>query len=294
MSAAIALGVGSLAAGLLNNYLGQSMSKDLMDYQYKLQQQAIDRMNLYNSPVRQMERLREAGLSPNLVYGNGVDGNQSSAASPSIANRNSQVGNPFQDAFTAYMQEKTLEMEQIKNRNEAFESRSRRLNLDARTMGQLLDNHLLSATMKDKVAQAAQRTLNMMAEEDNLRQRTNNLEIQANNLVEEGNLLAARTGLTQEQARTEIVRRKLTNKQLEHEGVKIRFTEKAIEKIAAEIPYIKSGKQLRDLAYKIQDTTYNSTGKSNQWLEEHPNIAIIVGLLEKALGLGGQAANIIP
>lgn len=239
MSAALALGIGSLASGLLNNFLGQSMSKDMMDYQFQLQQQGIDRMNKYNSPVEQMKRLQAAGLNPNLVYGNGVDGNQSSAASPSMANRTSQLENPLQDAFTAYMQEKTLEMEQIKNRNEAFESRSRRLNLDARTMGQLLDNRLLSSTMKDKVAQAAQRTLNMMAEEDNIRQRTNNLEIQANNLVEEGNLLAARTGLTNEQARTEIIRRKLVDKQLEHEGVKIRFTEKAIEKIAAEIPFIK-------------------------------------------------------
>lgn len=294
MSAALALGIGSLASGLLNNFLGQSMSKDMMDYQFQLQQQGIDRMNKYNSPVEQMKRLQAAGLNPNLVYGNGVDGNQSSAASPSMANRTSQLENPLQDAFTAYMQEKTLEMEQIKNRNEAFESRSRRLNLDARTMGQLLDNRLLSSTMKDKVAQAAQRTLNMMAEEDNIRQRTNNLEIQANNLVEEGNLLAARTGLTNEQARTEIIRRKLVDKQLEHEGVKIRFTEKAIEKIAAEIPFIKSGTDLRRLAYKIQSTTYNSTGASNQWLEEHPTIAVIVGLLEKALGLGGQAASIIP
>lgn len=29
--------------------------------------------NLYNSPKAQMERLREAGLNPNLVYGNGAD-----------------------------------------------------------------------------------------------------------------------------------------------------------------------------------------------------------------------------
>ena len=32
-----------------------------------------DRMNKYNSPEQQMQRLREAGLNPNMVYGKGAD-----------------------------------------------------------------------------------------------------------------------------------------------------------------------------------------------------------------------------
>ncbi|UPW41458.1 DNA pilot protein [Dipodfec virus UA23Rod_1340] len=40
--------------------------------------------NEYNSPAAQMERLREAGLNPNLVYGNGANNtNSSNAATPS-------------------------------------------------------------------------------------------------------------------------------------------------------------------------------------------------------------------
>lgn len=36
----------------------------------------IDRQNAYNSPKAQMERYREAGLNPNLVYSQGNPGNQ--------------------------------------------------------------------------------------------------------------------------------------------------------------------------------------------------------------------------
>ena len=36
--------------------------------------------NAYNSPTAQMSRLRQAGLNPNLVYGNGVTGNSSGSA----------------------------------------------------------------------------------------------------------------------------------------------------------------------------------------------------------------------
>lgn len=32
-----------------------------------------DRNNAYNSPMQQMQRLREAGLNPNLIYGKGAD-----------------------------------------------------------------------------------------------------------------------------------------------------------------------------------------------------------------------------
>lgn len=46
--------------------------------------------NEYNSPVEQMKRLRKAGLNPNLVYGNGVDGN----ASGQVRNTEMKSWNP--------------------------------------------------------------------------------------------------------------------------------------------------------------------------------------------------------
>lgn len=35
-------------------------------------EQMVDKQNAYNSPVQQMARYQEAGLNPNLIYGNGV------------------------------------------------------------------------------------------------------------------------------------------------------------------------------------------------------------------------------
>lgn len=82
-------GVGS---GILGNYFAQKdaaqnqrYAKELMQYQYDLQQQGINAQNQYNLPSAQMERLRNAGLNPHLVYGSGsVVGNSSSAASASL------------------------------------------------------------------------------------------------------------------------------------------------------------------------------------------------------------------
>lgn len=75
----LGLGLGAAQSGL--NYAAQTRTnaksiafqKEMWD---KNRQAALDDMetqNLYNSPVQQMQRLREAGLSGNLVYGKGAD-----------------------------------------------------------------------------------------------------------------------------------------------------------------------------------------------------------------------------
>ena len=45
--------------------------KKLLEYQYQKNIEQWNRQNEYNSPSAQMDRLRSAGLNPNLVYGNG-------------------------------------------------------------------------------------------------------------------------------------------------------------------------------------------------------------------------------
>lgn len=47
-------------------------NKELADYQYSQDLEQWNRANQYNSPIAQMERLKAAGLNPNLVYGKGI------------------------------------------------------------------------------------------------------------------------------------------------------------------------------------------------------------------------------
>lgn len=105
---------GALSSGW-NSIIGQSQSKGLMKYQSELNQQAVDVQNRYNSPIAQMERLRQkfraAGLNPNLVYGNGVDGNQSSAPNVGIANRPQNADFAFAEAVSNVFKERQVENE---------------------------------------------------------------------------------------------------------------------------------------------------------------------------------------
>ncbi|WNK13929.1 MAG: DNA pilot protein [Microvirus sp.] len=47
-------------------------NKQMAEYQYSKDVEMWNKGNTYNSPMAQMERLKSAGLNPNLVYGNGA------------------------------------------------------------------------------------------------------------------------------------------------------------------------------------------------------------------------------
>lgn len=75
-------GVGSLFSQHQNKKLLEQTHKynmQLAKYQYDKNMEAWHMQNEYNSPSSQMSRLKQAGLNPNLVYGNGtVTGNTTS------------------------------------------------------------------------------------------------------------------------------------------------------------------------------------------------------------------------
>lgn len=64
---AIAGALGGLASGVLNNYYNKKAQSAQNDVQWQMWQMN----NAYNSPKSVMARLEEAGVNPNLVYGNG-------------------------------------------------------------------------------------------------------------------------------------------------------------------------------------------------------------------------------
>lgn len=84
--------VGSAAIGAVsslgNSFVSNAQSKKLMAKQFHYQKKMWQMENEYNKPLNQMARLQEAGLNPNLVYGNGataLGGSMGSVSQPSAA-----------------------------------------------------------------------------------------------------------------------------------------------------------------------------------------------------------------
>lgn len=76
-------GIGGLAslAGVTLPFLGIKAQANenmrLAQFQAQQNQRYLDQQLEYNSPKAQMARFKEAGLNPNLIYGQGTSGNQS-------------------------------------------------------------------------------------------------------------------------------------------------------------------------------------------------------------------------
>lgn len=81
-------GVGSLFGNMMGSKNAlkavretNQANRDLAEYAYQQDLAQWNRQNEYNTPTAQMERLKEAGLNPNLMYGQGNTGNASSSPS---------------------------------------------------------------------------------------------------------------------------------------------------------------------------------------------------------------------
>lgn len=125
--------------------------------------------NAYNSPTKQMERLKEAGLNPHLVYGNGATAEGGAVRSTDVKGWNPDVPQVDLSAVSS-----------------GFSEYYRIQNQKAQT-----DNLAVQKTLMEQQAiHEAQKTLNTMAQTDKTKSETQTLEA-----MRETNLEAMRTSI---------------------------------------------------------------------------------------------------
>lgn len=97
--ALIAAGI-TAAGSLAGGFFGASAQQKAVDKQNAFNLDMWNRMNAYNTPSAQKQRLIDAGLNPNLMLNNGSAGN----ASSSVASDAPQVGSTIQQGFQSAAQ----------------------------------------------------------------------------------------------------------------------------------------------------------------------------------------------
>lgn len=168
--ALVAAGVAAASAGA-QTYAQGKMNKKTREFSEKMynkqRQDAItdfDKTNQYNSPAQQMQRLREAGLNPHLIYGSG--GATSNAAPirgadfPTPEQRTPNVGAILTDPVNAYIetqrftgQQKLLDAQILKT---LAETDTKNFTLEqnkllAKTQGKLLEAILQGKQIENTV-----------------------------------------------------------------------------------------------------------------------------------------------
>lgn len=181
--------IGTGVQALYNTFVGQQQSKDLMEYQYQLNQKAIRQQNQYNSPIAQMQRLREAGLNPNLVYGNGVEGNQSSAPNVGLSNRNPQLDNGLLDTTNAIFKQKQIDNETVLTSASEQKTLADKALSEARYLNEMFDLHKKGLILDTELEKAKADLAHTQQSIEESRQRVNESTQRVSNLQSQANLL---------------------------------------------------------------------------------------------------------
>jgi len=146
--------VGGLAEGIFNIFSQGRQNRKNRQFQLQM----WNRQNAYNHPVKQMERLREANLSPHLVYGGG-------AATHTATNANT----PNQQAPQANVDilGRIIQAQQLQNlgkQEQLLEKQTEKTikeaqNISARTTGQKIGNALSAGTLGSNVSYAKSKAI---------------------------------------------------------------------------------------------------------------------------------------
>lgn len=74
--------VAAAGASLLGSALGYAGQAQTNEWNYRMFKEQLE----YDKPVNQVQRLKEAGLNPNLVYGSGIQNSQTAGKQPTMQN----------------------------------------------------------------------------------------------------------------------------------------------------------------------------------------------------------------
>lgn len=128
----------SAGAGLLTGGLNSIFQKKQQDKSWAKQVEFWNMQNEYNSPANQMARFKDAGLNPNLIYGQGTPGNASNTPNFAVSAHTSPVGAAL-EALSSVANLELIKSQVDKNRAEIKRT-------DSQTEGINLENKFNSNT----------------------------------------------------------------------------------------------------------------------------------------------------
>ena len=159
---AIAGSAGGIGMGLVSGLFGLGANRKRAqesEKQRKWSESMWERQNAYNTPENQMKRLKQAGLNPALMYGQGTTGN----AEKALPYQQAQIEN----LGPAIAQSAAAGAQIDLTRNLAAKAKAEKNNIEA---GTLLTNEQTQKTIADRLnidaqkAKTIQETLNLKTE----------------------------------------------------------------------------------------------------------------------------------
>jgi len=167
----------------IQHQVNRNLAKEEREWQEKMWHE----QNLYNSPAQQMQRFREAGLNPNLIFGQGTPGNATELPHYQRANvHTSGVGQANSVGMMQLLQEKPLiQAQTAKTQSETELNKLYQISEQLHQINKQIENErdstnleILKRTKETLIMQQEQTLLNLKAQGDNTAAHTGLLNLQ--------------------------------------------------------------------------------------------------------------------
>lgn len=155
------------ALDFIGNVFGNRSRRREAERQRKFDLDMWNRQNAYNTPAMQMQRLREAGLNPALMYGQGTTGNASNqpkATQPQIVNPLSSSGVASGVQLSLMNTQKNLlKSSAFKNYADAAQSKATKNRIDAMLPNEVRDLQMASKVKAQQIVESKERIKDIKA-----------------------------------------------------------------------------------------------------------------------------------
>lgn len=155
-------GAAAAGIGVLGSLIQNKANKKAATVAFNRQRQLINEANIYNAPINQMSRLRDAGLNPNLIYGQGPGSMVSANAGTPSAEHNENI---FQNVGIY------ATMKQIANQKRQLDLQERDIKLrEAQNPSIIKKNEAEADKTNSEIDVNTQTMLNMMQDREHRNQ----------------------------------------------------------------------------------------------------------------------------
>lgn len=190
MVAEIASAAGSLLSNVFGSIFSNNSAKKVARENRQFALEMWNKNNEYNTPLNQMNRLKEAGLNPNLMYGQGTTGN---ASAPASAEGRKPTQYDFMPALQMYQQIRMNKSQQQLQDSQAELNHAQAAKVKAET-DNTTDTNQFNREARPKILQKYDlENQNVQLSNENLNKINNKIEADINQIK-------ANTSLTNRQA----------------------------------------------------------------------------------------------
>lgn len=145
-------------------------NRQMAEYEFSKNLEMWNKGNEYNSPAAQMERLKEAGLNPNLVYGSGSVSGNSSGSLPEYnaptAQYNYKPPVDWGDVISSFqdVQLKQAQIDNVKKQNQGIDLSNTLKNWENETIRATIESNI-TRKLKENEAAMSKEQMNLLKNE---------------------------------------------------------------------------------------------------------------------------------